>query len=146
VIAFGIGLIVISLGAIVAGAGYVRTARRMRAFATTRGRILTRDVVAISADRTAGRWGKGGGYRPAVSYRYRVGGAEYTSDKLSYAFSGVKSEVARLQVDAIPDEVDVHYDPEHPEVAYLKTHTPTVGRWFVAGGIVGVLLGLLVLV
>jgi hypothetical protein len=144
--AAGIALLVISLGALAAGAGYVRTARRMRAFQTTRGRILKRGVAAIPGGTREGRYGKGGGYRPAVTYAYRVGGVEYTSDKLSYAFSGLRRELAQQEADAIPDEVDVHYDPARPEVAYLRTHTPTIGRWFLAGGLVGVLLAVLVLV
>ena len=64
---FSIGLIVISLGALVAGRGYTQTARRMRAFACT-------------------------------------------------------------------------------QEAYLQTHTPAIGRWFIIGGSVGIVLGLLILI
>ena len=53
--AAGIALLVISLGAIVAGAGYVRTARRMKTFATVRGRILTRDIKPIPGGSREGR-------------------------------------------------------------------------------------------
>ena len=82
---------------------------------------------------------------PAVTYAYAVAGADYTSDKYSYAFRGLKQELARQEVDAIPDQVDVYYDPAKPSEAYLNKHTPTIGRWLIAGGIVGILIGLVVL-
>jgi hypothetical protein len=142
-----IALIVISLGAIVAGRGYVRTARRMRAFATTRGTVLEKRAIPMpGGDTRTGRWGKGGGYQPYVKYTYDVAGTTYTHDKVSYALQGLKSEIVEQELAALPDEVDVHYDPENPQDAYLSKHSPTIGRWFVGGGGIGLVLGLLILV
>jgi len=144
---FGIALLVISLGAIVAGRGYTKTARRMRGFATTRGTVLEKKAVTVpGGDTREGHYGKGGGYMPYVRYAYSVGGADFTNDKVSYAFRGLKQTLAEEQVAAWPDAVDVHYDPANPQEAYLQTHTPSAGRWFIIGGSIGAVLGLLIFV
>jgi hypothetical protein len=138
-----IAILVISLGAILAGRGYARTARRMRSFATTRGRVTKREVVTIGGLSREGKWGQGGNYRPKVTYEYTVDGVAYTSDRSTYANQGVRRSLAEERLAAIPDEVDVYYDPASPKEAYLEKHTPTLGRYLLAGGIVGVLFGLI---
>jgi hypothetical protein len=140
-----IAILVISLGAILAGRGYVRTAGKMRSFATTRGHVTAREVVMIGGLSREGKWGQGGNYRPQVTYDYTVGGVAYTSDRLSYAHRGLRRNLAEQQLAAIPDEVDVYYDPAAPQEAYLQKHTATLGRYLLAGGGVGVLFGLVLL-
>ena len=140
-----IAILVISLGAILAGRGYVRTARRMQSFATTRGHVTAREVVTIGSLSREGKWGQGGNYRPKVTYDYTVGGVAYTSDRVSYANRGLRRSLAEQQLAAIPDEVDVYYDPAAPQGAYLEKHTPTLGRYLLAGGGVGALFGLILL-
>ncbi|HEX6021443.1 MAG TPA: DUF3592 domain-containing protein [Solirubrobacter sp.] len=144
--AFAIGLLVVSIGAIVAGAGYIRTANRMRSFATTRGAVLAKEVGTVpSGDRRDGRWGKGGGAVPKVTYRYAVGGVEYTNDRWGYAWRGTRRSLVEAQLARIPDEVDVHYDPARPAESYLELHTPNTGTYLVAGGIAGGVLAMFVL-
>jgi hypothetical protein len=145
VIAYAIGLLVVSLGAILAGRGYIRTAKRMRSYATVRGRVIARDLAVIGGDTREGRWGKGGGYWPRATYVFTVDGVEHRSDKTSYAHRGLRRSLAEAALAAIPDEVDVHYDPRDPEQAYLDTHTPRMGYWFLGGGVVGALFALLLL-
>ena len=140
-----IAIFVISLGAILAGRGYVQTAQRMPSFVTTRGRVTAREVVAIAGLDREGRWGQGGNYRPKVTYDYTVDGVAYTSDRVSYAHRGLRRSLAEQQLAAIPDEVDVYYDPAAPEQAYLEKHTPTLGRYLLAGGGVGVIFALILL-
>jgi hypothetical protein len=144
-VAGAIAILVISCGAIAAGWGYVRTARRMRSFATTRGTVIARSVVAIPGGSREGRFGRGGGYRPQATYRYEVDGVSHTSDRWGYAFRGLKHSLAEQRVNALPDEVEVHYDPAAPGEAYLETQTPRVGYWLVGGGGLGVLIGLIAL-
>ena len=136
-IAYGIGLLVISLGAILAGGGYVRTAARMRGYGTTRGHVLARGIVPTGGETRS--------YRPKVTYRYAVDGVEHTSDKVTYAIRGVAMDKARRQLDAIPDDVEVHYDPFNPGEAYLEKHTPGLGYGIVGLGIALGLLGFLLL-
>jgi len=141
--ASAIFIVVLSCGAIVAGRGYVRTARRMRSYATVRGRVLAKEVTALPGGAREGRWGKGGGSMPKVTYAYTVDGVAYTADRWSYAMRGYKRSVVEQQLAALPDEVDVHYDPQAPQEAYLETHSPTLGRVLVGGGILGLLVGII---
>jgi Protein of unknown function (DUF3592) len=136
-IVYGIGIFVISVGMILAGRGYVRTAQRMTGYATTRGRVIRREVVPTG--------GEGRNYTPKVTFVYTVTGVEHTADKLSYATHGYMKARAERELAAIPDDVEVHYDPENPDEAYLRTHTPRLGRWLIGGGIGGVAFGLLLL-
>jgi hypothetical protein len=140
-----IAILVISVGAIVAGRGYVSTAQEMRSFATTRGHVTAREVVMMAGLSREGRWGQGGNYRPKVTYDYTVDGVAYTSDRTTYAHRGLRRSLAEQQLAAIPDEVDVYYDPAAPKEAYLEKHSPTLGRYLLAGGGVGVLFGLILL-
>ncbi len=144
--ASAIFLLVLSIGMIAAGWGYVKTARRMRAFETTRGTVIGRDVTTLTGGHREGRWGKGGNYRPLVLYTYEVGGVSYTSDRSSYAARGYKKSAVEQQLAALPDEVDVYYDPASPKEAYLERHSPALGNFLVAGGAVGVLIAVLLLV
>jgi hypothetical protein len=56
--------------------------------------------------------------------------------------TGLKRSVAEQRLAAIPDEVDVHYDPAAPQEAYLVKHSPAIGIALIAGGCVGALVGL----
>jgi hypothetical protein len=141
-VAAGIFLLVLSCAAIIAGRGYVKTARRMRAFRTTRGAVVARELLEVPGDNREGRWGSGGGFAPKPTYTYSVDGVAHRSDRYSYAMTGLKRSVAEQRLAAIPDEVDVYYDPAAPQDAYLVKHTPTIGIALIAGGCVGALVGL----
>jgi Protein of unknown function (DUF3592) len=117
----------------------------MRSFQMTRGRVVAREVAVVSGGRREGRWGKGGGYRPKVTYAYTVDGVSYTSDRSSYAFRGLKESVAEQELAAIPDEVDVYYDPAAPQEAYLETHRPRIGSILLVGGAIGLMAALVAL-
>src|ERR1700754_4760555 len=100
----------------------------MRSFRTTRGTVTGREVQAAPGlTSREGRWGKGGGYRPVVTYTYVVDGATYASDRWSHATEGLKRSGAEEKLAAVPDEVDVHYDPAAPQHAYLHLHQPRIG-------------------
>ena len=142
----GIFLLVISAGAVAAGVGYIRTAKRMRTFATTTGTIVERKVGRMATVNQGGpgdpAFGKGGNFTVQVAYTYEVGGQTHRSDKYSYATKGWRSTVAQEKLDAIPDQVQVHYNPASPDEAYLELNTPTTGYWLTAGGVLGALIGL----
>jgi len=117
----------------------------MRSFQRTRGRIVARELAAVPGGNREGRWGRGGGYRPKVTYSYAVGGVSYTSDRSSYAIRGLKKSIVEQELAAIPDEVDVYYDPAAPQEAYLETHKPRLGTILLIGGGVGSMAALVAL-
>ena len=126
-----------------AGLKYVSMARKMRSFNTTRGTVLSREVVPTAASLgREGRWGSGGNYQPKVTYTYSVDGAEYRSDRLTYSTAGLKRSVAERAVAAVPDDVTVHYDPADPSQAYLQTNSPNLGYALLAGGAVTMFVAL----
>jgi uncharacterized SAM-binding protein YcdF (DUF218 family) len=136
-------ILLLAVGAIVAGSGYSRLARRMRTFRSAPGRVFARDVVLVPGGSTrTGALGDGGGYMPHVRYRYTVDGVELESDKTSFANQGWKRAVAELKLLAIPDDVVVWYDPNKPGEAYLVRHTPTLGYLFIGCGILAALCSL----
>ena len=68
---------------------------------------MARELATVGYDHLEPRWGKGGGYRPKVTYTYAVGERTYTSDRSSYAHRGLKQHIAEQELAAIPDEVVV---------------------------------------
>jgi len=140
-VASAIVIVVLSCGAIAAGWGYVRTARRMRSFATVRGRVLAKEVAPLPGGTREGRWGKGGGSMPKVTYSYTVDGVAHTSDRWSYAMRGYKRSLVERQLAALPDEVDVHYDPLAPERGRVRLEVRLAGRVLIGGGVVGLIAG-----
>ena len=138
--AAAIATLVIGLGALIAGLGYVRKAKAMRGFASTAGTVIQREVVpAPGGDTTEGVWGEGGGYMPKVTYRFTAGGKERTGDRFSYAYQGLKKSVAEKRLAAIPEQVTVWFDPKNPDDAYLLRHTPTVGWFLIVPGAIAAL-------
>lgn len=127
--------LLLALGMIAAGWGYVSLARRMRTFRSTSGVVVARDVVAVPGlDTREAAFGQGGGYTAQVRYRYTVDGVELESDKTSFALRGWKRSVAERRLASIPDQVLVWYDPAKPSEAYLEKHEPGLGYALIAGG------------
>lgn len=139
-VAVKILVLIISCAAFAAGCAYARMASRMSSFSVTRGNVIRREVapVPVGAGRD-GRWGKGGAFQPKVTYTYVVDGIAYTCDRWSYAIEGLKHAAAEQVLADVPDEVDVHYDPADPQMAYLHTHRPRMGWALMAGGAAGVI-------
>jgi hypothetical protein len=136
---WAICVLVISAGTVAAGVGYVRTAHAMKGYASTRGTVVARDVVRIGTETSEATFGEGGSFTPKVTYRFTVAGREYVSDRLGYASRSYKHAVAERRLAAIPDEVDVWFDPVDPSHAYIERHRPGVGWVMITGGAVGVI-------
>ena len=142
----GIFVLVIAAGAIAAGVGYIRTARRMRGFATTRGRIVSREVYDdINFSNVEARFGQGGGFTPKFTYTFEVDRKSYTGDKLGYTTRGYKKSVVEQKLAAMPDDVDVHYNPADPTEAYLETNSATGGWLLMLLGDVLALIGVVLI-
>lgn len=140
-----IALLVIAAGMVAAGAGHVRKAHAMRHFRSTTGQVLSRGVAATSVSAREGVWGRGGGYTPAVTYRYEVDGQAFTGDRVGYVRRGLRRSLAEQAAAAYPDTVEVWFDPASPGDAYLERHTPGLGWALVAGGSLMVLVAVVLL-
>jgi hypothetical protein len=63
-------------------------------------------------------------------------------DRRELCHRGLKRSVAEQALAAVPDKVDVQYDPTAPQEAFLQARTPRTGYVLVACGSVGVLVAL----
>ena len=93
-------------------AHYVRAGLRTgRGWPTTQGKILERGV-----GQALGRHV----YAPHVKYSYTVDGKSYVSEQVyAVGYSGNTVDKIENMVDEMPDPITVHYNPEHPEQAFL---------------------------
>jgi hypothetical protein len=91
-------------------------------FLPAEGVILSSKVVSSSdSDGTT--------YRPALKYRYRVGGKDYVSDRYTYGTMGTsESGYANAVVRANPKgaAVTVYYDPGKPSESVLSADVPGI--------------------
>lgn len=89
-----------------------------RRWPTTRGEILTR---AVARDDRS--FSQGSTYVPAVTYRYRVAGAEHVGT-VTYAPPGYAKgpgpERMQKLVDALPADIEVRYNPKDAGEAFLR--------------------------
>lgn len=130
-------VLVICTGAIVAGWGVVKLARRMTMYRSVPGKIIVREVVASPGAQ------RRGGFMPYVKYSYAVDGTSYESDKIQFAIVSLSREESAARLDAIPDDVTVWYDPDAPSTAYLVRHTGGLGWVFIGFGAFGALCTLI---
>lgn len=112
-----------------------RDARRIRGWQTCPGRILERGIEPLA--------GTGQSFTPKIRYSYSVAGKEYVGANVyrTGRVGRLKGAATRL-VNALPDPIPVHYNPENPEEAYLLT-VPGFLYWLTVGfGICAVVWGL----
>lgn len=128
-LAMAIGVMILALS----GRAMVEQQRLGQGFWTTEGEVVARRVQALGER----------GYRPAVTYRYRVGEALIRSDRYA-VYPGAMS---RAQAEAILREypqgktVTVHFNPDRPTQAYLVRHLRFSPFAWALGGVGLVALG-----
>jgi hypothetical protein len=69
-------------------------------------------------------------YTPTVKYTYRVDGERYEADRLGFCTWGTRRRaeaVATLNPYVPNSSVDVHYHPDHPQIAVLQPGAPAKG-------------------
>ena len=120
-----------------------RTARRMRTYETTRGRVFERELATVAGDTREGVWGKGGGYRPKVTYVFTVDGVEHRPTRSPTRIADCANRWPSRRWPRSRTRSTCIYDPETPDEAYLVKHSPRLGYWLLGGGILGALFGLL---
>ena len=71
-------------------------------------------------------------YRARIAYSYEVGGRQFEGERVQFGMERRmwKKASAEAAIDPYPvgAEVQVHYDPQHPDDAVLKTGVAPFGR------------------
>jgi hypothetical protein len=98
----------------------LKRARASAGWPTVQGRVLTRDVKEMTI---RGRWSSRTAYMPTLTYEYVVSGHTYRSNVIQFGLTNVKTreEAEQILGSNTPGKpVQVHYDPENPQVAVLQ--------------------------
>jgi hypothetical protein len=135
----------LGIAALYAARSSARTRRRVLGWPTTPGHITVRETIQ-PGDRgrtsaPAFRWAAD------VRYTYAVDGVEREGDKITLPWSSTGSQKkAQTELDAIPDDVEVRYDPTDPATSCLFPPPRKGAVIFVVAGLFAFLIGLLYLV
>jgi len=132
-IVLGIGLF-----AVISGLSWGWKTWRITRWPTVQGRVVSRKVdwggpEAVGIGPPAFR------FVPRVTYLYEVNGTKFEGHQIRYSTRLGKKEYAQAVVDALPDIVTVHYNPENPAEAYLYPDSLAISVLIVAFGLVAAL-------
>ena len=99
----------------------LKRARASMRWPVVQGRVLTRSV---EEKRTFTRRGTQISYVPKLSYEYEVSGQHYQSDVIQFGLKDVSTREEAEQIlgsNVAGKPVQVHYDPEDPQLAVLQS-------------------------
>lgn len=128
----GIGVVAL-VGAIVLG----RQVLEIRAWPTAQATVIERGVGAPEQPTGGTRNAR---FVPKVRYAFEVDGQPYEASGLGPAQESMTEAEARSAAEAVPDSVEVHYDPDDPARAYIETGSLTFA---IILGVVGALFALI---
>jgi len=142
----GVVLVALGVAAILWGLGNVRHGRASESWPTTEGIVIMSEIARTTSTSTGKTRKTTTNYRANVEYEYTVGGVDYKRDQISFGqFSTSSRSQAQLVVNRyrVGESVQVHYDPDKPEVSLLEpgvgfmTYLPAaVGGVFILLGVV----------
>ncbi len=136
-------VILISVFFIGVGVQTTRLARESDGWPSVDGEIVGSDIVEETSSARTGRGTVT--YRPTIRYRYRVGDADYTGERVAlgeYATENRADAEAVVQRYPIGRRLPVHYRPSAPNVAVLEVGDHGLPWLFGALGSVFLLAGL----
>jgi hypothetical protein len=102
------------------------------------GRIVERSV---GPSTTTGASRPGRYFEPRVTYDYTVDGKPYQGHRIAMTTEAFDEGKARRAVDALPDSVEVHYDPSNPADAVLQPSAIGMSILILVFGAIAVLVG-----
>jgi len=131
-------VLVIGLFAVVSGVSLGLKTWQITRWPTVEGRVVSRKVEwggpeAVGAGPPAFR------FVPKVTYLYEVNGTKFEGGRIRYSSRVGKKKYAQAIVDALPDIVTVHYNPENPAEAYLFMDSLVLPIGITAFGLVAAL-------
>jgi hypothetical protein len=116
----GIIFLTIGVGTMFLGYSWYKDAKATNKWPTVEGVVLSAEVTTHDSDGTTM-------YKPVITYKYSVGGKEYSCPKVSFSdYSSSNSDYAYETVNKYPKgtKVTVFYNPQKPYKAILE---PGVG-------------------
>jgi hypothetical protein len=131
-------LLVVGSICLIGAFNLMRKTLAARGWPVVSGRIIERDVGPAT---TTGGSRPGRYFEPLVKYSYTVEGKSYTGQRITLTKNAYNADTARSMVDKLPDDVEVHYNPEAPGEAYLQPSAVALGVFMMSISALGVLIG-----
>lgn len=119
----GLILLAVGVGVTVWGIAVVRNAMASSSWPTVTGTVTASDVERQRSRSGTRRNRRKTSYRANVAYEYSVDETKYASDQVSFGeYASSNPNFAQQIVNRYPKgkRVEVHYDPQQPEVAVLE--------------------------
>jgi hypothetical protein len=127
-------ILLIGAVAVVASVTLMSASRKARGWPVVTGRIVERSV---GPSTTTGASRPGRYFEPRVT----VGGKPYQGHRIAMTTEAFDEGKARRAVDALPDSVEVHYDPSNPADAVLQPSAIGMSILILVFGAIAVLVG-----
>ena len=131
-------ILLIGAAAVVAGVTLMSASRKARSWPVVTGRTAERSV---GPSTTTGASRPGRYFEPRVTYDYLVDGKPYQGHRIGMTTEAFDEDKARRVVDALPDTVEVHYDPGNPSDAVLQPSAIGMSVLILIFGAIAVLVG-----
>jgi hypothetical protein len=111
-------LLVLGAAGLVAGITMLSASGKARSWPVVTGRIVERSV---GPSTTSGASRPGRYFEPKVTYSYTVEGKPYSGHRITLTTNAYDEAAAQRAANALPDSVEVHYNPSDPGDAVLQT-------------------------
>jgi hypothetical protein len=137
-------VVLVSVSFIGLGVQTTRLARESHGWPSVDGEIVKSDIVEETSSARTGRGTVT--YRPTIRYRYRVGDADYTGERVAlgeYATEDRAAAEGVVRQYPTGRRLPVHYRPRAPDVAVLEVGDHGLPWFYVALGSVFLLAGLM---
>ena len=131
-------VLVIGAAAIVAGVTMLSAGSTARGWPVVPGQIVERSV---GPSTTTGASRPGRYFEPRVTYDYTVDGKPHQGHRITMTTEAYDEAQARRVVDALPDTVEVHYDPGNPADAVLQPSAIGMSLLILIFGAIAALVG-----
>lgn len=135
-------LLVLGTVGLFAGVSLLRTSMKVGGWPVVEGRLTEK---GIGPSTTTGASRAGRYFEPKIKYTYTVDGKGYTGDRLGPAVAAYGEAQAKALVAELPEQVQVHYNPQNPAEAFLQATSYLPAILALLGGLGSLLVGAVLL-
>jgi hypothetical protein len=131
-------VLAISAAALVTGVAMMAASRKARSWPVVAGQVVERGVgpATTTGASRAGRY-----FEPRVTYTYEVAGKAFRGHRIGLAPDAFDEDKAKRVADALPAQVEVHYNPDDPSDAVLEPSSIAMSILILLVGVIGGLAG-----